>query len=88
MPNSEPTQHFIAVEDGICACSLRQSSPSAVRNRAPILEVLTLLALVRFVPVADFAAARQKGPLMTQSGHSSQKRPHLHACAMPIVFSF
>jgi SAM-dependent methyltransferase len=41
MTNSEPPQHFVAVEDGICACSARQSSPSAVRNRAPILEVLT-----------------------------------------------
>jgi SAM-dependent methyltransferase len=41
MTNSEPPQHFVAVEDCRCVGSARQSSPSAVRNRAPILEVLT-----------------------------------------------
>ena len=41
MSNSDRLPRPIAVEDGSCAGEARQFSPSAARNRGPILEVLT-----------------------------------------------
>jgi SAM-dependent methyltransferase len=41
MSNSEPPARPVAIEDGGGVGEARQSSPSAARNRGPILEVLT-----------------------------------------------